>query len=171
MIDEDDPRLTDRLAGNPEALACRERYRDIVRALGDETGKCALRLETRLNGDGTCTMICTHSMGAEADMNVCRLALAMFVTLAGIKPREPEATPRRQQAGGDVSCPDCNPDAFWKELEERYGPPVRNAAGVRIYSCTSLPHNVIYDPAAHARFLCPRHGHASPAHGKPEGGT
>jgi hypothetical protein len=86
-------KATDRLEGNPEAQASRERYRDIIRAMGDESGRFVVRFEIRLLEDGSCTLIATSSRGAECDREVCELAVGIIQALTGVKIDPPKPDP------------------------------------------------------------------------------
>lgn len=77
--------MTDRLAGNPEAIASRERYREIVKALGEVNGAFVARFEVKLGGDGSCVLLATSSLGQDCDEDLCKLAIAMLGALTGVK--------------------------------------------------------------------------------------
>jgi hypothetical protein len=80
--------VKDRLEGNPEALASRERYREIVKAMGEEAGRFVARFEIKLTGNGECTIIATSSRGAECDMALCETAIAMIQGLTGVQAKD-----------------------------------------------------------------------------------
>lgn len=77
--------VLDRLEGNPEAQACRERYREIVKALGDDTERFVARFEIKLTGPGDCVIIATSSRGAECDRELCELAVTMIQSMTGVQ--------------------------------------------------------------------------------------
>lgn len=81
--------ISDRLEGNPEALAVRERYRDIVDALGKETGRFVARFEVKIVGNGECVLLVTSSKGEEYDIGLCQMAVAVMQSLSGAKVGEP----------------------------------------------------------------------------------
>lgn len=84
--------IEDRLEGNPEALACRERYREIVKVLSKEQDSFVLRLEVKLNENGTCTLIATSTQGYECDMAVCELAVRVIAAMTGVKVTPPDTS-------------------------------------------------------------------------------
>jgi hypothetical protein len=81
-------RAKDYLEGNPEAQLSRERYRDIVKALGEDTGRFVARFEIRLVGNGECTIIATSSRGHDCDLQLCELAVAMIQGLTNVKTKD-----------------------------------------------------------------------------------
>lgn len=78
----------DYLEGNPVAQESRERYRDIIKAMGEESGRFVARFEIKITEDGGCVLIATSSRGHECDMTLCTMAVAMIQGLTGVKADE-----------------------------------------------------------------------------------
>jgi len=70
---------------NPDVVACRTRYQEIVKALSEDVGAFAVRLEIKLDGNGGCTLLATTSAGSECDQKVCELAVTLIQALTGVK--------------------------------------------------------------------------------------
>lgn len=94
--------ITDRLEGNPAALECRGRYREIVKALGEDTGRFVARFEVKLMGEGACVVLATSSLGAEVDIGLCEMAVTLITALSGMQVRpKAEPPPNEGTAGAE----------------------------------------------------------------------
>lgn len=106
-------KVVDVLEGNEAGQECRERYREIVKALGEDGGKFVARFEVKLLEGGGCVLIATSSRGAECDIELSKLAILMIQGMTGVTSR-----PNDEDDDDGEDCSACSDPSMIMTDEE-----------------------------------------------------